>query len=154
MREQVERAYRELTGHAPDFVFSGWGGVLSEAYRAVHEDRLPDIAVQLAELRPIYEMLVDEAERQRKLTHPIDRIDWIRRQVGRGEAPESWQINDFAALVTVKLGEAIEYLNVTAPDLSLGPQERRQGRACLLAAASVLLDCWERYERYDGQHGH
>lgn len=145
MREQVELAYHELTGHMPTFVFSGWGGVLSEAYRAAHEDREPDIEVQLAELRPLYEMLVDEAHRQDKLSDPIGRIDWIRRNVGRGEAPESWQINDFTALVTVKLGEAIERLNEDSSGVGLAEPDRHIGRECLLAAATILLDCWERY---------
>ena len=30
MRNAVERAYFELTGKMPDFVFSGWGGSLTE----------------------------------------------------------------------------------------------------------------------------
>lgn len=41
MREAIARAYEELTGQPPTFVFSGWGGELTEAERAVVEDRLP-----------------------------------------------------------------------------------------------------------------
>jgi hypothetical protein len=41
MREAVEEAYRRVTGRDPDFVFSGWGAELTEAERAVVEDRLP-----------------------------------------------------------------------------------------------------------------
>jgi hypothetical protein len=42
MRQAVEKAYRELTGEDPEFIFSGWGGRLDESERAVVEDRLPD----------------------------------------------------------------------------------------------------------------
>lgn len=41
MREAVERAYFELTGEDPVFLFSGWGAELTESERAVVEDRLP-----------------------------------------------------------------------------------------------------------------
>jgi hypothetical protein len=41
MRTAVEDAYLRLTGNEADFVFSGWGGELSEWERAAHEDRLP-----------------------------------------------------------------------------------------------------------------
>lgn len=42
MREAVERAYRELTGEDPKFIFSGWGDKLEERELAVVEDREPD----------------------------------------------------------------------------------------------------------------
>lgn len=41
MRAAVEVAFEAVTGHWPDFVFSGWGGELREADRAVVEGRLP-----------------------------------------------------------------------------------------------------------------
>lgn len=41
MREAVTRAFEELTGFAPEFVFSGWGGELTEPELAVVENRLP-----------------------------------------------------------------------------------------------------------------
>jgi hypothetical protein len=41
MRKAVERAYKEVTGKAPVFLFSGWAGELTEPERAVVEDRLP-----------------------------------------------------------------------------------------------------------------
>lgn len=41
MRIAVKKAYEELTGVEPDFIFSGWGGELTEAERAVVEDREP-----------------------------------------------------------------------------------------------------------------
>lgn len=41
MREAVSRAYLELTGEEPAFLFSGWGAELTESERAVVEDRLP-----------------------------------------------------------------------------------------------------------------
>ena len=42
MRKAVAAAYREITGEDPDFIFSGWGGSLTEGERAVVEDREPD----------------------------------------------------------------------------------------------------------------
>lgn len=41
MRRAIEAAYREITGEAPAFIFSGWGGELTESERAVVENRLP-----------------------------------------------------------------------------------------------------------------
>jgi len=37
MREAVKRAYFEITGKEPTFLFSGWGGNLTETERAVAE---------------------------------------------------------------------------------------------------------------------
>ncbi len=42
MRQAIAKAYKELTGHEPEFIFSGWGAVLDEPERAVVEDRLPN----------------------------------------------------------------------------------------------------------------
>ena len=50
MREAVRRAYLELTGTEPLYIFSGWGDHLPEPRRAVVEDRFPDPAVTLDEL--------------------------------------------------------------------------------------------------------
>lgn len=41
MRDAIARAYEEITGVKPDFIFSGWGAELTEPERAVVEDRLP-----------------------------------------------------------------------------------------------------------------
>ena len=41
MRAAIREAYLRLTGHEPDFIFSGWGGELTEGERAVHENREP-----------------------------------------------------------------------------------------------------------------
>lgn len=35
MRQAVAKAYREITGREPDFMFTGWGGELDEFERAV-----------------------------------------------------------------------------------------------------------------------
>ena len=43
MREAVVRAYVEITGQEPHFIFSGWGGELTEAERAVVEKRKPPV---------------------------------------------------------------------------------------------------------------
>lgn len=37
MRQAVRRAYIEITGQEPDFIFSGWGGSLTEVERALVE---------------------------------------------------------------------------------------------------------------------
>lgn len=41
MREAINAAYKALTGVDADFIFSGWGGELTEGERAVVENRLP-----------------------------------------------------------------------------------------------------------------
>jgi hypothetical protein len=41
MRAAVAKAYHEITGEEPDFIFSGWGGQLTEPERAVVENREP-----------------------------------------------------------------------------------------------------------------
>jgi hypothetical protein len=41
MREAVARAYREITGEEPLFIFSGWADELTESERAVLENRKP-----------------------------------------------------------------------------------------------------------------
>lgn len=39
MRRAVEKAYFELTGKMPEFIFSGWGGSLTESERAAAKPR-------------------------------------------------------------------------------------------------------------------
>jgi len=41
MRIAIAEAYTRITGKTPDFIFSGWGAELTEAERAVVEDRSP-----------------------------------------------------------------------------------------------------------------
>lgn len=38
MRQAIRKAYIEVTGHEPIFIFSGWGAELSESERAVVMD--------------------------------------------------------------------------------------------------------------------
>jgi hypothetical protein len=38
MRRAVRKAYKEITGQEPEFIFSGWGGRLTEAERSIVED--------------------------------------------------------------------------------------------------------------------
>lgn len=45
MRRAVADMYQQLTGELPEFIFSGWGEELTEAERAVVENRLPDPSV-------------------------------------------------------------------------------------------------------------
>lgn len=44
MRLAVAKAYKELTGETADFLFSGWGGELTEHELAIVEDRASVIA--------------------------------------------------------------------------------------------------------------
>ena len=41
MRKAVQEQYKAITGHEPDFCFSGWAGELTEGERAVVENRPP-----------------------------------------------------------------------------------------------------------------
>lgn len=41
MRTAIRRAYKEITGEEPEFIFSGWGAELTEPERAVVENRPP-----------------------------------------------------------------------------------------------------------------
>ena len=50
MRQAIEKAYRELTGHEADFCFSGWGAELTsgearcviETFHAERNERVPE----------------------------------------------------------------------------------------------------------------
>ena len=39
MRQAIARAFLEITGREPDFLFSGWGDELTEAQREVVRER-------------------------------------------------------------------------------------------------------------------
>lgn len=43
MRRAIEKAYKELTGQEPEFIFSGWGGELTPGERRAlkNENRYP-----------------------------------------------------------------------------------------------------------------
>lgn len=45
MRSAVARAYEDLTGYPPEFIFSGWNAHITESQRAIIEDRLPRASV-------------------------------------------------------------------------------------------------------------
>jgi len=38
MRQAVSKAYKEITGHEPNFIFSGWGEELTEGEREALEN--------------------------------------------------------------------------------------------------------------------
>jgi hypothetical protein len=142
MRGALGKAYRAVTGRDDDFTFSGWGSKLDESYRAVVEDRDPDPVVNLAEVDKRRAWIIEElfARDQANDVSLADRVERIRREIGQG-APEDWRIEQFAALVTVKLAQAITCLTDSPPDFM-----RREGRENLLAAAAALLDAAERYQ--------
>jgi hypothetical protein len=58
MRQAVADAYKAITGVEPVFIFSGWGASLTEAERAVVENRLP--APATAPDRHAQELLAQE----------------------------------------------------------------------------------------------
>lgn len=41
MRDAIEAAYKQLTGHESDYIFSGWAATLTEPELAVVENRFP-----------------------------------------------------------------------------------------------------------------
>lgn len=145
MREEAERAFEALTGQRSTFTFSGWGAILPEKNRAVVEHRLPDPQVMLSELESARQLIADECVRRGLALSAESVMDWRRRNGHHGDAPDSWQVNDFMAMMIVKMAEAIELLNVSSPDLSLGPIDRRGGREAVLTAAMIACDCWDRY---------
>jgi len=59
MRQAIARAYKELTGEEPDFIFSGWGGSLNVSEQAAVDDRLPDVKAIVAEQRAIIDRAVE-----------------------------------------------------------------------------------------------
>lgn len=79
MRDAIARAFRELTGEEPEFIFSGWAGELTEAERACVEDRLPDPDVIVAECRTT---LDDTLERMASAEHAAD-SNALRQEDGR-----------------------------------------------------------------------
>lgn len=50
MRKAIEKAYYDLTGEWPDFVFSGWGAELTEGERRVIEESDEDLDTRRSKL--------------------------------------------------------------------------------------------------------
>ena len=80
MRSAIRKAYVEMTGAEPDFIFSGWGAELTEPERAVVEDRpprvpdaTPDGSVEIGELRALV-LLINSSEGPTRC--PICQIAW------------------------------------------------------------------------------
>jgi hypothetical protein len=46
MREAIEESFARVTGYRCEFIFSGWGGELTEPERAVHENRQPGAEIE------------------------------------------------------------------------------------------------------------
>lgn len=76
MRQAVAAAYREITGAEPVFIFSGWGALLTEAERAVVENRLPVPA------------------------HALE--NWLHRDSAPATAPELSQHDDLDKVATAR----------------------------------------------------
>ena len=75
MRDAVERAFRELTGHDAKFTFSGWGGSLTEGELACVEDRLPDPEVIIAEQRKALDDALDHMNAAQRVADELNHMD-------------------------------------------------------------------------------
>lgn len=47
MREAITKAYIEVTGHEPNFIFSGWGAELTDIEREVAKGTTPYIPAKI-----------------------------------------------------------------------------------------------------------
>lgn len=65
MRQAVSDAYQKITGWQPDFIFSGWGGELSEGERAVVENR-PIAIAEREEETTIADTIIDGLQTRAK----------------------------------------------------------------------------------------
>lgn len=92
MREAVEAAYKDLTGREPGFLFSGWGGQLSEAERAAHENRLPN-PPQSVKIGPLEFVWDGQGCEVIAGGRAIEYIDFADHEMGDGE----WEFFSVAA---------------------------------------------------------
>lgn len=90
-RSAVIQAYQELTGMEPDFIFSGWDGVLTEPERAVVEDRLPEPSTG--------EPLLD------RLDALLPEGDWFDFGLAAEEPGPLWECDDLTKRVAIGLFE-------------------------------------------------
>lgn len=142
MRDAVERAYRALLGREPVFVFSGWGAELTEAERAVVENREPEF----------FDTGWQESHLHR-----------VRAELRAGDVLPDWTPEQWTGVLMVKLGQACETLH-DSPEIRHGEdqidREQRQRLAFdqLYAVAAGALDAIEalagRWAREDTrEHG-
>ena len=98
MRDALVDVYESLVGERPTFIFSGWGGELTEPERAVVEDRepAPPMADTLEELEgwegEVLRMIAATLtaigcrhEGGQESTPPMMYDDWIKCAVGKRE---------------------------------------------------------------------
>ena len=69
MRNAVARAYRDLTGEDPEFIFSGWRHSLTESERAVVDDQLPDPEAIIAEQRKVIDDAMEVIDGATRVLH-------------------------------------------------------------------------------------
>lgn len=67
MRQAIARAFKEISGYEPDFIFSGWGAALRESERAVVDDRLPDPEAIVSECHVIIDEALDAMNRAKEV---------------------------------------------------------------------------------------
>lgn len=105
MRDAVTRAYIELTGEEPNFLFSGWGAELTRGERAVVDNTIPEPEPQDEELESV------KAERDSYLA------------LLNGEDPEG---NEDSYPVLMRLKEAEEKTDTLLSALEAAQRERDQ----------------------------
>jgi hypothetical protein len=96
MRDAVSAEYRRLTGEEPTFIFSGWGGELTEGERAVVDDT--PIAEQLA-IRRIRMESANDGELLAKMGTDAEKwaTQFVLRFGGDKEALTGWFANAIEA---------------------------------------------------------
>ena len=128
MREAVENAYYAITGEWPKFIFSGWGGELTEGERAVVENRLPADTSTFYDNEPIQSQ--------------VDRLaEYIMREApdainGGGAIETAISIIDAQAATIARLREALQ---VIVDDYQTSPKHHPND--ILIPIASFGLAC-------------
>lgn len=161
MRTAVEAAYAEVTGHAPLFIFSGWGAELEEHERAVVEDREPDPAVIARDLHrrliPVERQLVLVGHSQKS---GVDLIaaERIRQIIEEGRTRAHDDQHTRAEMVSAALCYALAYTPRSPPGTGIvvqWPWDQRwwkpSDRIRNLAKAGALIAAEiDRLERANG----
>lgn len=113
MRDAVSAAYLGVTGHVPDFTFSGWGAELEEHERAVVENREPNpqvIARDLhARLVPVERQLVLLGDLRPESGVDLIAAERIRQVVEEGWSPAHDDAQRDARMVSAAMCYALAF---------------------------------------------
>lgn len=89
MRNAIAKAFRDVTGLDPEFIFSGWGGELTEGERAVVENRAPS----LCEINQPHQYECKRcgiAPTEGASEPPAGAMDLLRNVIEEGGGAEEW----------------------------------------------------------------